>query len=246
MIGTTNAISDFGKQSHIYKYSHLTIWLDGSEEKNYAPTGSNIVMGSMNRSASRMSNQAPPSTSSAGRIPVYYQSNPAVWNGWYVADLRPSTEGLSWTNFTVTCWGYRLNDTTNSPMFYVMPIGGDSTYYNMLINFLFKSTTANNGFIRFTDAIGSNFAWNNDTWKFIACTASESAVIAYVNGSALVSATRTKTYPNSWTEFYIMNGSPDKSSGGGKGNVSDIRFYNYTMTASEILQLYNTGPQRHR
>lgn len=239
MLGITNSISDNWKQAHIYKYSHLKIWFDGTEVKNNAPTKTDIQIGSMKPTASRLSNQE----YNGRMIPVYYQTDPGIWNGFFISHGNPETY-FTWDNCTLTLWGFRLVDTSTNPIFFIVSTEGTSI--PAIFNILFKDGTANNGFIRCTNAIGQNFAWSNNTWKFIACTLSSTTVSVYINGSLLSSAARTKTYQPGWSGCYMMSGTWKRDAAGGTGKATDLRLYDYTMTADEILQLYNTGPQWHK
>ena len=238
MVGVTNSISDNWKQSHIYKYSHLKLWFDGTDVKNKAPNKNDIIMGSMNPTASRCVAQ----DYNGQNVCTYYQSNPGIWNGFFILHTNPDAL-LTWDNCTMTIWGYRLVDTNTNPLFFIVSTEGTST--PAIFNILFKDGTANNGFVRCTNAIGQNFAWSNNTWKFIACTLSSTTVSVYINGNLLTSAARTKTYQPGWSGAYMLSGTWKRDAAGGTGKVADFRIYDYAMTADEIQSIYSTGPQHY-
>ena len=239
MLGITNSISDNWRYSHIYKYSHLKMWFDGTEIKNNAPTKTDIIIGSMKPTAGRLNNEK----YNGSPVPAYYQGDPGIWNGFFVAHTNPETY-IEWNYCTLTIWGYRMADTNTNPLFFIVSTEGTST--PPIFNILFKDSTANNGFVRCTNSIGQNFAWSNNTWKFIACTLSPTTVSVYINGNLLTSAARTKTYEPGWSNAYMLSGTWKRDAAGGIGKVTDLRIYDYTMTANEILQIYNTGPQWHK
>lgn len=239
MVGTTNSISDAWKQSHIYKYSHLKMWLDGTEAKNNAPTKTDIILGSMKPTAGHCNNQ----DYNGNPIPTYYQGDPGIWNGFFIAHTNPN-DRLTWDNCTMTVWEYRLADTSTNPLFFINSTEGTNT--PAIFNILFRNSTSNKGFIRCTSAIGIDFPWTTNTWKFIACTLSPTTVTAYIDGNVFTSAARTKTYQPGWGGAYMLSGTWKRDAAGGTGKVTDLRIYDYTMTDDEILQIYNTGPQWHK
>ena len=85
------------------------------------------------------------------------------------------------------------------------------------------------------------------TTKFqqIAVTTSGTNYVFYINGVAAGSGTYSGTWSSPDFDTPVAIGAQDASTGGGAffgGDIADIRLYNKTLSASEILQNYYQGP----
>jgi len=142
------------------------------------------------------------------------------------------------TEMTVSAWVYKKNNG------YIIYRGSSSCCLSYRLRF--SSSKVLFGIVTTSGStpdieITSNASVPDNTWTLITATYSSSAstLSIYINGVFDQSGTRSGTIITSENTTNI--GAVNPAASYFSGNIDDVRIYNRALSASEILQLYNSG-----
>lgn len=148
---------------------------------------------------------------------------------YYIGDYNSMTFA-AWVRFNQTAWWQRIFDfanTTNSYYFLSAPNDGN-------LRFEIKANDTTQGFYTQSANLGTN------TWYHVALTIGPDKVAIYINGALNASSTEITLRPTDVapTLAYLGRSIWDADPAF-KGYLSDVRIYNYDLSAEEVANLYN-------
>jgi hypothetical protein len=171
-------------------------------------------------------------TAIAGRF-----GNARSFNG--SSDYSTSANSLSFTSepFTISMWVNPTN-LSNSPV--IISSGAyqvDGYYCHILSTGGVSCLTNQSGASQSTDGSAS---FTTGSWQLLTIARNGSSIRIYRNGIDITSTAGTHTNPTSTTRKFVI-GRYDPSAGYYyNGSTDDVRVYNRTLSAAEILAMYGS------
>lgn len=217
---------------YIIKYNNLLLWADGTDFINHGPNSNTIVMANQNNF-----NQLSTLTYNSKTIPAYYKNTTSA-NG---ITCITNSSTFDFSDCTFSGWGYRTstNNYTN-----LMTIGNSQL---PIIEFRIHNTDNYAATLVAGTSAGrldNFFSTGSNTFIHIAVTVKNDSWSTYFNGNLAATQSKTNDF-STYSRFNILGTTCWDSDTGGAAYATDCRVYNTCLSAEEILDMYNRGPQKH-
>ena len=132
-------------------------------------------------------------------------------------------------NFTICSWLNYQNLTKNFPN--PISMRGFDNYFFMgsddTITYKYKNQTAEN-------QRGIKILQKN-TWEHICIRVNDTSITEYSNGTNIDNGLKRGEINDTANTFIVGGDNP------WKGGIDEVRYYNLTLTSSQILEIYNSG-----